>query len=207
MANVASGEHKEKEFYQVKKMSLDNQRQFPPLLQHVVPAWEVGRRVVTDVQIPESWGTQTMADLHTFETDDDDFFSPFAFRREASLGRRRKLFKSIQQTYPDRIPIIVALVGGGQSVTLDKERFLAPFDMTYGAFIQQLRQSHLAGSVAPNLALALFTETTKVSPAITTQMEQVWLAHRNVDDYFLYLLLTLENTFGCVTMRAGKIFE
>ena len=162
----------------------------PAPLQRIMPEW---RNRSIYAEFPETWGKESMMGIQAFE--EDEVCSPFEFRQRTTLSKRRRMFQRIAESYTDRVPVIVRM--GKGAMTLLKTQYLCPADMTAGAFIAEIRR-HMSRTTpisAATTSLFLFTENSRAPPC-TMSMERLWTVHRNKDDYFLYLVVMEENTFG-----------
>jgi GABA(A) receptor-associated protein len=115
------------------------------------------------------------------------------FAEENSFDRRRKLSSKILSTYANRIPIIVE-PGSRSAPPIGKTKFLAPAEMTVGAFIQEVKK-HMSSDSAPTDAIFLFVGRDKIMPSSSSPLQLVYDRHAD-DDGFLYILYSGESVFG-----------
>jgi GABA(A) receptor-associated protein len=105
--------------------------------------------------------------------------------------RRRAESINIMSKYPGRVPIIVQVGRGAKDIPpLDKNKFLAPMNMTMGQFIYTVRRRI---NLSAEKALFLFCGDTL--PTTATQMGELYQYHADPDG-FLYMTYTSESTFG-----------
>lgn len=153
-----------------------------------------GREHEVSAQFRSNWGAATIMSVNEFEDvlakKDDEF--PF---RDIKVSRRKQLNAKIRNSYPDRFPIILG-VKQRSKFTLTKEKFLVPYDMTYGAFMVEVRR-HM-DDLHPSEALFMYVRGKGVIPAASQLMQNVYHIHKDEEDGFLYLLVCEENVFGCV---------
>ena len=113
------------------------------------------------------------------------------FKKEFTLEQRKKEANSIINKYPDRIPVICEKNPNDKSLPdLDKRKFLAPSDLSIGQFIYVVRARF---KLPPEKALFVFVNG--VIPASTETLSSLYHIHRD-EDYFLYIKVVGENTFG-----------
>lgn len=105
--------------------------------------------------------------------------------------RRRAESISIMTKYPGRIPIIVQMGRGAKDVPpLDKNKFLAPMNMTMGQFIYTVRRR-----INLTAEKALFIFCGDALPTTATQISELYQSFADTDG-FLYMTYTSESTFG-----------
>ena len=117
--------------------------------------------------------------------------SIFIFKNENSLSQRKRLRSKLHETYPKKIPIILA--SQNKSIILTREKFLTTEDYTMVHFIREVRNS--IRDFNPYDALFLLTEKHTVIPSHMTMIE-VYRRHKNEEDGFLYFIVSRENFFG-----------
>ena len=98
----------------------------------------------------------------------------------------------IMHKYPDRIPVMVNKnVNSGNTPEIDKHKFLVPVDLTMGQFMFVIRKRI---KLHPEKALFLFVDQ---SIACNTELvSTVYNRSQDLDDGFLYVVYSCENTFG-----------
>ena len=118
--------------------------------------------------------------------------SPFShFRSSHSLNERSKVSNAIKEKHPERIPIIVEPSLGNDVPLIERSKFLVPKDITFGAFIFEIRK-HIKG-LKPDQAIFVFINNTL--PSAATQISQLYNIHSDPDG-FMYITYCIENTFG-----------
>lgn len=107
-----------------------------------------------------------------------------------NFEKRKIESEKIRLKYSDRVPIIVEKYKKSKVATIDKNKFLAPQDMTIGQFIYIIRKRIQLDS---NEALFI----TINSCAVTSSKLLSEIYENNKDsDGFLYIVYSSENTFG-----------
>eukprot|EP00020_Sapocribrum_chincoteaguense_P007848 CAMPEP_0170748578 /NCGR_PEP_ID=MMETSP0437-20130122/9939_1 /TAXON_ID=0 /ORGANISM="Sexangularia sp." /LENGTH=104 /DNA_ID=CAMNT_0011087449 /DNA_START=36 /DNA_END=347 /DNA_ORIENTATION=+ len=101
------------------------------------------------------------------------------FVEENSFDRRRKLSSKILATYAGRIPLIVE-PGSKHAPPIAKTKFLAPAEMTVGAFVQEVKK-HMSSESAPTDAIFLFVGRDKIMPSSSAPLQQVYDRHADDD--------------------------
>jgi GABA(A) receptor-associated protein len=94
--------------------------------------------------------------------------------------------------YPDRIPLIIK-PGNSQAPKIEKVRYLVPKDMTLSQFMAILRKKV---NLTPKQAMFVFIGG--VLPPMNKCISELYAEHADPDG-FLYLVYSLENTFGAFT--------
>ena len=110
------------------------------------------------------------------------------FKEQHSLEERVAECQRIIKRYPDRIPIIVD-TGKGMP-TLDKQKYLAPSDLTIGQFAYTIRKRLQFDSQK-----AMFLLIDGAIPPTASSLSSIHQMHRDADG-FLYITVASENTFG-----------
>lgn len=109
---------------------------------------------------------------------------PFATRKDESTRVRAK--------YPDRIPIVCEVYKEHVSeLVLDRSKYLVPVDLSVAQFLCTLRKRI---NLTSEKALFLFLEN-KELPSTSETLGRTYALYKN-EDGFLYITLSLENTFG-----------
>tara|TARA_B100000073_G_scaffold331184_1_gene320349 strand:+ start:840 stop:1193 length:354 start_codon:yes stop_codon:yes gene_type:complete len=113
-----------------------------------------------------------------------------SFKSKFSFNQRRFESNNILTKYPDRVPIILEKSQGSYMRTIDKHKYLVPFDTTIGQFMYIIRKKL---SLKSDTAIFLFINGI-IPPSNQTVIE---LYERYKDhDGFLYIDYSGENTFG-----------
>lgn len=113
------------------------------------------------------------------------------FKTKNTFEKRKSEADKITLKYKDRVPVIVE-VSDSQSkeLVLDKSKYLVPFDLTIGQFMQVIRKRI---KLEPEKALFIFFSDNM--PAISDNIGNVYKNHKD-EDGFLYAIISLESTFG-----------
>ena len=111
------------------------------------------------------------------------------FRTRLSADQRRLEYQRIGRHRESRVPAILER-GSNLTPPIDKEKFLLPFDLTMAQFAFVVRRRLNMDS-----SKALFLLVNGCIPPAQMTVHDVY--NKNVsDDGFLYVVYTLENTFG-----------
>ncbi|KAL9239784.1 hypothetical protein vseg_014073 [Gypsophila vaccaria] len=113
-----------------------------------------------------------------------------SFKEELSLDQRLRESTDMLAKFPDRIPVIAEKYSTSHLPDIDKKKFLAPRDMSVGAFIHILSNRL---QLPPGKALFIFVKDTL--PQTSTLMESVYNSYKD-EDGFVYMCYSTENTFG-----------
>lgn len=118
----------------------------------------------------------------------------FQFKETHSISQRTEESERVLQKFPERVPLIVERAESCSLDDVDKNKFLAPSDLSVGQFIYTIRSRM---RLDPTTALFLFVVSDGVSKIPPTSMLLGTLYAENRDeDGFLYILYHSENTFG-----------
>lgn len=107
---------------------------------------------------------------------------PYEVRRNEACRIRKK--------YSDRVPIICE-VYDPKTIQLTKSKYLTPLDITVGQFLYMMRKKV---QLDPSESVYLFTAKNTL-PMISMTIKELDRLYKN-DDGFLYILLSIESTFG-----------
>jgi GABA(A) receptor-associated protein len=107
--------------------------------------------------------------------------------RKQKLEERIKLSEKIMLNYPQRVPIIV---DNNNEIDLDKNKYIVPNNLTVGQFMYILRQ-RIKFNYDQSIFLICNNELIFNSELIIS----LYNKHKDYDG-FLYLIISLENTFG-----------
>lgn len=110
------------------------------------------------------------------------------FRKKFSKEVRQAEFQNIVEKFPDRIPVVIDIEGGG--LHLPRRKYLVERDMLFINFAHIIRQRL---KVSPNESLFFFCENS--IPQQTHTIQQVFNEKKS-EDGFLVLTIMKENTFG-----------
>ena len=98
--------------------------------------------------------------------------------------------KKIKEKYNERIPIIVTRDKRSKLQDIDKNKFLAPEDLTVGQFISIIRKRI---QLAESEAMYIFVNDTL--PPTSASLINIYSKHKD-EDGFLYITYCAENVFG-----------
>jgi GABA(A) receptor-associated protein len=113
------------------------------------------------------------------------------FKNQYTLEERIKESTRILSKYPDRIPIICEKSkSSGLLPSIDKTKFLVPWDLTVANFIFIVRKRL---NLRAEEAIFLFIGDNIMSSS--TIIGEIY-RHKKEDDGFLYIQYSKENTFG-----------
>jgi GABA(A) receptor-associated protein len=114
-----------------------------------------------------------------------------SYKKRVTFEERSEESRRIRNRFPDRIPILVERAIKSIDVPLiDKNKFLAPGDLTVSQFIHIIRRRL---QVASEVAIFLFIGNTL--PTTGTLLRELYATHMELDG-FLYMSYSGENTFG-----------
>lgn len=113
------------------------------------------------------------------------------FIEKHDLETRKKESESVLKNYPERVPIIVEKsVHCSDLFEIDKNKFLAPKDITFGQFQFSIRKRL---KLPPERALFFFTNDIIIQ---NTESISVCYEKYKHEDGFMYVIYSSENTFG-----------
>lgn len=114
-----------------------------------------------------------------------------AFKNQYTLEERTKESTRILSKYPDRIPVICEKSKFTVGLpTIDKSKFLVPWDLTIANFIFIVRKRL---NLRPEEAIFLFVgDNIMASSCVIGEIYR----YNKEEDGFLYIQYTKENTFG-----------
>lgn len=115
-----------------------------------------------------------------------------AYIRDHPVSKRLALSSNVLTLYNNRVPIIIGRSETKRTPPIDKYRFLAPKDISFGKFIVELRR-HILG-INHNNALFFFIKENTI-PVTSMDMESIYEKYKS-DDGFLYISYCCENSFG-----------
>ena len=114
------------------------------------------------------------------------------FRATNTLAQRKSESARRREKYPNKVPIICEVSPKkARELKLEKNKYLVPGDFTIGQFLMILRRRI---NITPEKALFLFMEDSTMPP--TGELLVVLDANNKNEDGFLYITVSLDNTFG-----------
>lgn len=111
------------------------------------------------------------------------------FRDKYPFDQRKKVADSLLSRHPDRIPVIVSPLNS-KAPAIDRHKFLVPRDCPVYQFTAEIR-SHI--KVRGEEALFFYFKNTIAAHSMT--MGMMYDKHKESDG-FLYVIYSVENTFG-----------
>jgi GABA(A) receptor-associated protein len=108
----------------------------------------------------------------------------------SDIKHRIRETTKIREKYPERVPIIVKKTAGSNLNDIDKNKYLAPVDMTLSQFIVIIRKRI---KIEADQAIFVFVEN--ILPPLTSTMAYLYEHMKNEDGY-LYIYYNGESTFG-----------
>jgi GABA(A) receptor-associated protein len=113
----------------------------------------------------------------------------FSFERKEPKNREEA--DRIMRKYPDRIPVVVTKSQYSNVPEIDKQKYLAPMDLTLGQFQFVIRRRL---KLSPEKALFLFINGEIYCPSVL--LISVYEQQYDRGDGFLHMMYSGENTFG-----------
>jgi len=113
-----------------------------------------------------------------------------SYKARFEFAKRKLESDKIKKKYPNRIPIIVEVGDKSSDLTLEKNKYLCPGDLTCGQFLFVIRKRT---KLTAEQALFVFTNDTL--PASAALMSQLYHEQKDKDG-FLYMTIAKESTFG-----------
>lgn len=107
--------------------------------------------------------------------------------RKQEEEERIKISEKIMSKYPQRVPIIVDCK---KEVNLDKNKYIVPYDLTVGQFMYVLKKR-----IKINYDQSIFLLCNNELIINTEVINNLFNKHKDSDG-FLYIIISLENTFG-----------
>lgn len=121
----------------------------------------------------------------------NDIADDFEFRKKKTFEQRKQESTAIKLKYKDRVPVICDVSKKSKnSIKLDKNKYLVPYNITIGEFLYIIRKRI---SLAPEKALFLHINNTL--PPTSALLENVQKEYAESDG-FVYMLISDENAFG-----------
>ena len=115
-----------------------------------------------------------------------------SFKKKHTFEQRKQESTKIIAKYEDRIPIIVFKDPKCKNLEeINKNKFLAPTDLTLGQFLCVIRKRI---NLDEAQALFVFVEESTLAPTSQT-IGNLYENHKD-EDGFLYMLYCSENVFG-----------
>ncbi len=115
----------------------------------------------------------------------------FSFDKKEPPKKNREEADRIMRKYPDRIPVIVTKSQYSNVPEIDKQKYLAPIDLTLGQFQFVIRRRL---KLPPEKALFLFINGEIYCPSVL--LISIYEQQHDKGDGFLHMTYSGENTFG-----------
>jgi GABA(A) receptor-associated protein len=114
----------------------------------------------------------------------------FSFEKKEPKKNKEEADR-IMRKYPDRMPIIVTKSVYSNVPEIDKQKYLAPIDLTLGQFQYVIRKRL---KLSPEKALFLFINGEIYCPSVL--LISIYEKEHDTGDGFLHMTYSGENTFG-----------
>lgn len=111
------------------------------------------------------------------------------FTKKYTVYERTQQATKLLEKYHDRVPVLIKS-GNKNTPEVDKFKYLVPSSLTVGEFIYIIRKRI---KIKPEQAMFIFVNG--VLPPVSSTVGAVYQEHHNQDS-FLYMVYSLENTFG-----------
>ena len=106
-----------------------------------------------------------------------------------TLEQKQNYYSVLKNKYPDRIPVILKK-GNKILQDIDKNKYLMPKNLTVSNLVYLIRNKI---KIDDKQAIFLFVNNTLVP--MNTTINELYNEHHS-EDKFLYIVYSLENTFG-----------
>ena len=111
------------------------------------------------------------------------------YKKENSFEKRKSESNNVRIKYPNRIPIIIE-VFSKSDIKLDKFKYLVPFDFVIAQLLCIIKKR-----INMTSETALFIFINNLVPPATITIGTLYKENRDKDG-FMYITISLENTFG-----------
>ena len=134
----------------------------------------------------------TITDRNIKNNSESQFIYPIDYEyihkfRKQEEEERIKISQKIMLKYPNSVPIIVDCK---KEINLDKNKFIVPNDLTVGQFMYVLKKR-----IKINQEQSIFILCNNELIINTEVINNLFYRYKN-NDGFLYIIISLENTFG-----------
>jgi GABA(A) receptor-associated protein len=114
-----------------------------------------------------------------------------SYKKRIPFETRKLESGRMLEKYKDKLPVIVEKnYKLGINPDIDKSKYLVPYDLSFGEFLQIIRKRTKIDSHQ-----ALFAFVDNKLPCTNDIMINIYKNHAD-DDGYLYIIYSLENTFG-----------
>lgn len=114
------------------------------------------------------------------------------YKKRFDLESRKKVCQDFLSKYPDRIPVIV-LPHKPNSMVITKYKYLIPKDTILGNAVGTIRRN--INTIESKHSIIIMCEDGTM-PKMTSTMSEIYDKHKDKEDGLLYIIVTLETTFG-----------
>jgi hypothetical protein len=101
--------------------------------------------------------------------------------------------EAMRKKYSTKVPVVIDRVND-KSPKAEQNRFLVPSDMVLAQFLTVIRKKMPA--LKPNESICLFLHEKTILPTASSRMADLYAAHHDKEDNFLYFTYAVENCFG-----------
>ena len=112
------------------------------------------------------------------------------FKQKYTFEARQKESSRVLNTYQEKIPIICEKHNTSTILNIDKNKYLAPFNISVAQFIYIIRRRMSLPSEK-----AIFIFINGIIPASSSLLLDYYIQHKDPDG-FLYITFASENVFG-----------
>jgi len=114
------------------------------------------------------------------------------FKQRYTFDERQRESSRVLQTYHEKIPIICEKHTPSTILNIDKNKYLAPFNISVAQFIYVIRQRLSLPSEK-----AIFIFINGIIPSSSSMLLDYYIQHKDPDG-FLYITYASENVFGFI---------
>lgn len=113
------------------------------------------------------------------------------FRQDYPFEQRKDISTLIATQYPNNVPVVVERHHNSPMADLDRQKFIAPGDITVAKFISEMRKKLKLGRQE---GMFVYVGNNAI-PQPNQTMSQVFNKHKDADG-FLYVVYSSENVLG-----------
>jgi GABA(A) receptor-associated protein len=117
----------------------------------------------------------------------------FEFKKQFDLSTRKLECQNTLQKHPDRIPVICEKAPNSSIETIQKTKYLCPFDMSVNQFTFIIRQKL---NLAETASLFLLVGGGKSAITGNQTMSEIYETYKDKEDGFLYITYASEIIWG-----------
>jgi GABA(A) receptor-associated protein len=116
---------------------------------------------------------------------------PSNFKKKYTFKQRQAEAQKVRRKYYNRIPVIVEIDRSSQNnLTIDKNKYLVPNDLTVGQLVYALRRR-----IQIDASQAIFIFVNNSIPSTSRMMSDIYREHAEPCG-FVYMTISTESTFG-----------